>query len=289
MAKQRGRRRREVSTRVRQVWEAVTTALALLTGVYLVLTTIDPTRAVLERYLGQLNMQGVVALVGIMLEIATIAVYQLSREVRSLRSELAGRIATEATYSADDVLSKIRQETPGRRQRRVEILGLTLNTTWPALTMWLTSPAKPTDWRITLYCLDPDFVTGTDELPAEWAEESRRSLARIRLFLTGEAEELRRRKIRIEVRPYACVPIVHGFRFGDETVFCGYLQWNDSGRVRPFEFYDRVLPSDSSARAGHYRDLFDSWVERAGSRLVDADEAPPGRIAAGAPARSPQK
>jgi hypothetical protein len=44
------------------------------------------------------------------------------------------------------------------------------------------------------------------------------------------------------------VPIVHGFRFGDETVFFGYLQWNDVGRVRPFEFYDRVMPSDSSVR-----------------------------------------
>lgn len=163
----RGRRRREVSTRVRQVWETVTTALALLTGIYLILTTIDPTRAVLERYLGQLNMQGVVALVGIMLEIATIAVYQLGREVRSLRSELAGRIAEDATYSVDDVLSKVRQEVSGRRRRRVEILGLTLNTTWPALVMWLTSTAKPTDWRITLYCLAPDFVAGSSELPVE--------------------------------------------------------------------------------------------------------------------------
>lgn len=61
-------------------------------------------------------------------------------------------------------------------------------------------------------------------MPAEWASEARRSLTRIRTFLADEAEELRRRKITIEVKPYACVPVVHGFRFGDETVFIGYLQ-----------------------------------------------------------------
>ena len=262
-----------MTSRVRQVWETVTTALALVTGIYLILITIDPTRAVLERYLGKLTTQGVIALVGIMLEIAIIAVYQLGREVRSLRADVAGRIAEEATYSVDDVLSKVRQETSGRRRRRVEILGLTLNTTWPALVMWLTSTAKPTDWRITLYCLDPGFVGSSAELPGEWADEARRSLTRIRTFLAEEAEDLRRRRITIEVKPYACVPVVHGFRFGDETVFLGYLQWNDAGRIRPFEFYDRVSPSDSSARAGHYRDLFDSWLERAEATSVASTPA----------------
>jgi hypothetical protein len=266
MAKGRVARRRRgsaVSTRVRQVWETVTTVLALVTGVYLILTTIDPTRAVLERYLGQLNMQGVVALVGIMLEVATIAVYQLGREVRTLRADLAERVAEEATYSADDILNKLRRESPGRRRRQVEILGLTLNTTWPMLVTWLTSHAKPTDWRITLYCLDPEFVERSGELPHHWAEEARRSMARIQSFLDDEAEDLRRRGLVIEVKPYACVPIVHGFGFGDGTVFLGYLQWTDTGRIRPFEFYDRIAPDDVSPRAEHYRDLFDSWLSRA--------------------------
>jgi hypothetical protein len=71
--------------------------------------------------------------------------------------------------------------------------------------MWLTSTAKPTDWRITLYCLAPDFVAGSSELPVEWADEARRSLTRIHSFLTEEAEDLRRRKIAIEVnRTRAC-------------------------------------------------------------------------------------
>lgn len=270
----RGARERRVggvSTRVRQVWEIVTTVLALLTGIYLVLTTIDPTRAVLERYLGKLNLQGVVALVGIMLEVATIAVYQLSREVRSLRADLAVRIAEEATYSIDDILAKVRRETPGRRGRNVEILGLTLNTTWPALVTWLTSHARPTGWRVTVYCLDPEFIAGSSELPGEWADEARRSVSRIRAFLAEEADELRRRGLTVELKTYACVPIVHGFRFGDGTVFLGYLQWNDTGRIRPFEFYDHLAPADSSPRAGHYRDLFDSWLDRADANSTDVE------------------
>lgn len=271
MAKQRvrRRRRREVSTRVRQVWETVTTALALLTGIYLILTTIDPTRAVLERYLDQLNMQGIVALVGIMLEIATIAVYQLGREVRALRSELVGRIASETVYSAGDVMTRIREMPSGRRQHQVEILGLTLNTTWPSLSTWLTTQGG-TNWNITLYCLDPDFIESCTELPNEWANESRGSLDRIDRFLQGERDNLKKRRIAIEVNVYACVPIVHGFRFRDETLYVSYLQWNDDNRIRPFDFYDQVPSVDSSTRARHYRDLFDSWLARAAACRVDA-------------------
>jgi hypothetical protein len=261
----RGRHKTEVTARVRQVWESVTTVLALLTGIYLILTTIDPTRAVLERYLGKLDMQGLVALVALVLEVSIIAIYQLGREVRSLRTELAMRIEEEKTYSIDDVLARLRLPAPSRRRRRLEVLGLTLNTTWPQVDTWLTSHLKPRDWHITLYCIDPDFIAESAELPAEWAAESSRSIARIQTFLAEEADELRRRGVVIELRSYACVPIVHGFHFGDGTMFLSYLQWNDAGRIRPFEFYDHIAPGDSSSRAGHYRDLFDSWLARAGS------------------------
>lgn len=259
----RRRRKNPLSARFRQVWETVTTALALLTGIYLILNTIEPTRAVLERYLGKLTMQGLVALVGLMLEIAIIAIYQLGREVRSLRAELAMRGDTETTHTIDDVLAKVRRESPSRRRRELKVLGLTLNTTWPALATWLTSHAEPSDWHITLYCLDPEFVAGSSELPPEWVNESRRSMEWIEAFLAEEAAELRRRGLVIELRTYACVPIVHGFAFGDGALFLAYLQWNDAGRIRPFEFYDHVGALDATPRADHYRDLFDSWLARA--------------------------
>ncbi|WP_433268085.1 hypothetical protein ACQPZF_03310 [Actinosynnema sp. CS-041913] len=262
-----------MSTRIRHVWEAVTTALALLTGIYLILTTIEPTRVVLERYVGKLDQQGLVALVAVMLEVATIAVYQLGREVRSLRAAVTTRAGEDVTHSIADVLAAARWDAVGRRRRRVEVLGLTLNTTWPMLATWLTSHDRPTGWHLTLYCLDPAFVERSGELPAEWSGEARRSQERIRSFLDEEGDELRRRGITVELKAYACVPIAHGFRFGDGTVFLSYLQWTDNGRIRPFEFYDRVAPDDTSPRAGHYRDLYDSWLARAEAKVVHGTPA----------------
>jgi hypothetical protein len=272
------RQRRPVSARIRQIWEFVTTSVALLAGAYLILITIEPTRLVLERYVGKLELSGLVALVGVMLEVTTIAVYQLGREVRGLRSRLAGVERDAVTHSLTDVLSRLDHDVGGRRHRRLEVLGLTLNTTWPILAGWLTSHERPAGWHVTLLCLDPDFITGSGELPAEWAEEARRSMVRIRSFVEQEADDLRRRGITVELRGYACVPVVHGFRFGDGTVFASYLQWTDTGRIRPFEFYDRLSPDDASPRTGHYRDLFDSWYTRAAKvraipvRLAGGDE-----------------
>ncbi len=272
------RRGRPVSARIRQIWEFVATSVALLAGCYLILTTIEPTRLVLERYVGKLDLSGVVALVGVMLEVTTIAVYQLGREVRALRSRLAGVERDAVTHSLTEVLARLNHDAGGRRQRRIEVLGLTLNTTWPILAGWLTSHVRPVGWHVTLLCLDPDFITGSGELPAEWADEARRSMVRIRSFIEQEADDLRRRGITVELRAYACVPVVHGFRFGDGTVFASYLQWTDTGRIRPFEFYDRLSPDDAAPRTGHYRDLFDSWYTRAAqtravpARLTGGDE-----------------
>lgn len=239
------------------------TTVALLAGTYLILATIEPTRMVLERYLGRLELPGLVALIGVMLEITTIAVYQLGREVRSLRTRITGAEHDPGTHSIGGVLSALSDDTVGRRDRRLAVLGLTLNTSWPALAGWLTSPDRPTGWHITLLCLDPAFVASSGELPHEWAEEARRSTAKIRSFIEQEADDLRRQGITVELKTYACVPVVHGFRFGDGTIYASYLQWTDTGRIRPFEFYDRLSPDDRSPRTGHYRRLFESWFTRA--------------------------
>jgi hypothetical protein len=257
-----------ISARVRRGWEVVTTSLALLTGVYLILLTIEPARIVLERYVGKLDLQGLVALVAVMLEIATIAIYQHGKDVRALKTLITERERRDVTHSITDVLSAVEQTGAGRRARQVEVLGLTLNTTWPALATWLTSQAQPHGWKVTLYCLDPDFIARSGELPAEWAGEARRSQKRIRSFIAEEADYLARHRISVELRAYACVPVVHGFRFGDGTVFLAYLQWTENGRIRPFEFYDRIGTDDRSPRAGHYRDLFDGWLHRADVKRV---------------------
>ncbi|WP_246258432.1 hypothetical protein [Amycolatopsis anabasis] len=268
MAKRRGRARKSegpgLSTRVRRIWEAVTTSLALLTAVYLILNTIEPTRMFLERYVLKLNEQGLVALVAIMLEVAIVAIYQLGSQVRSMRAELAARTEPQIHPDIASVLNtlKVISERGRRSERTVEILGLTLNTTWPLLAAWLTAQDQPAHWRITLYSLDPAFLAESNELPEYWTAEAERSQERVRALLADEAGELRARGVEVELKLYSCVPIVHGCRFGNGDVFVSYLQWAESGGIRPFSFYERIPRTDTSTRANHYRDLFDNWLSR---------------------------
>ena len=264
----RGRRRAKdresgtLSTRVRRIWEVVTTTLALLTAVYLVLNTIEPTRMVLERYVLKLNVEALTAIVAIMLEVAIVAVYQLGRQVRTMRAELGPRKDTQIVDDVGGVVDAVKRlsQTGRRSERTLEVLGLTLNTTWPQLAPWVTGHDAPAHWRITLYSLDPAFVEGTSDY---WSSEAARSQERIRALAAEEADDLAHRRIKLELHTYACLPVVHGFRLGNGDLFLAYLQWTEAGSVRPFEFYEHIPREDISPRANRYRDLFDSWLNRA--------------------------
>lgn len=277
----RGRRRAKdresgtLSTRVRRIWEVVTTTLALLTAVYLVLNTIEPTRMVLERYVLKLNVEALTAIVAIMLEVAIVAVYQLGRQVRAMRTELGPRKDTEVVDDVGAVVDAVKRlSLTGRRsERTLEVLGLTLNTTWPQLASWVTGHDAPAHWRITLYSLDPEYVRRSGELPAHWADEAGRSQQRVRALAEEEADDLAHRRIKLDLRTYACLPVVHGFRLGNGDLFLAYLQWTEAGTIRPFEFYEHIPRADTSPRANRYRDLFDSWLNRAAAKTTEPKAA----------------
>lgn len=125
IAVKRGRRRardREsgtLSTRVRRIWEVVTTTLALLTAIYLVLNTIEPTRMVLERHVLKLNVEALTAIVAIMLEVAIVAVYQLGCQVRAMRAELGPRKDTQIVDDVGGVVAAVKRlSRTGRRSER---------------------------------------------------------------------------------------------------------------------------------------------------------------------------
>jgi hypothetical protein len=217
---------------------------------------------VLEPYVGPVRIEMIAAVMAVTLELVLVALYQLGRRVESARLAILPR-QEKSIYDIGEIFPELRQLEPDKKgYRSVEILGLTLGSTWSQVESWLTSSAPPTDVKISLYCLDPAFVAGSTELPDIWVEESRRTQEKIRLFIAAEKKSLAERRISLRLREYVCVPIVHGFRFSDGTVFISYLQWSGASRIRPFPFYERIFPADTTLRADRYRELFDSWVKR---------------------------
>ncbi len=261
---------------VRRIRETVTVTLALLIAGYLLLYSIEPSRRFAERHLVKLNDWSPTVLLAMLLVLAIFAVHGLGRQLRATHTALTARQDDGTASHLAEVLNNLRTVSARgrRRDRRLEVLGLTMDTTWPQLAAWLTSHNPPTHWTITLYCLDPGFISGSADLPPDWATEATRTRQSVQALLTGEAAALERRRVTVELRSYACLPVVHGFRFGDGDLFISYTQWSEAGETRPFDFYERITPYDTSARANHYRDLFDNWLGRV-ARRTDRTAAVP--------------
>ncbi|WP_143175753.1 hypothetical protein [Cryptosporangium aurantiacum] len=253
-----------VARSTRRIWERVTVGLTLVTGTYLVLATIEPTRAVLERYVFKLDTAAIAALVAVMLEVCIIAIYQLGRDVRAMRRALEKQVSDNVIYDISEIVDRLR-DTPHPHRAdpcEVEVLGHTLAAVWPQLSAWVTSRAQPTNWKVVLYCLSPEFISECGQFPAYWEDESRRMQARIQEFVAMHRADMARRGLTIEVRPYACLSIVHGYRFQNGEIFMSFMEWSRDDKVTPYLFYERLSPDDRSARDNEYRELFNSWMRR---------------------------
>lgn len=249
---------------LRRVWDITVNAVAATMTVYLILISIEPTRHFLEKYVGEIRIELIAAIVAIMFEIAIVTVSQLSRQVKAARLAVEARAPVAVIYDIGDVITDMRYRLKDRAARRkIDILGLTLDTTWPPLVPLLSADNLPGDCELNLYCLDPTFIIESKDLPDSWADISILMQRRIANFVSRECGRLSQHQIIINLTIYPCIPIVHGFRYGDGTLFISYLQWREDGIMQPFAFYECIAPEDTSQRATSYRRLFDDWMRRA--------------------------
>lgn len=248
---------------LRKLWDVAVNVIAALMTVYLILISIEPSRHFLEKYVGDISIELIAAIVAIMFEIAIITLSQLSRQVKAARLAVEARAPRTAILDVGEVMTELRDRLKDRPSRRkIDVLGLTLNTTWPQIGPILSVEDLPTDCELNLYCLDSGFVVESKDLPDSWSGESARLQQRITEFLDHEAERLIGHRIKVNLKSYCCVPIIHGFRYGDGTLCISFLQWREDGMIRPFAFYERIDPADTSQRADCYRTLFESWIRR---------------------------
>lgn len=256
----------ESSFNLRKIWDLTVNIVAATMTVYLILISVEPSRHFLERYIGEISIELIAAIVAIMFEIAIVTLTQLSRQVRAARLAVETRTPEAVMHDIGEVMTDMRYRLKDRvARRKVDILGLTLNTTWPQLAPLLNAEDLPSGCELNLYCLNSAFAVESNDLPNGWSDESARLQRRINAFATRDGERLAQNNISIHLRMYSCVPIVHGFRYGDGTLFISFLQWRADGVIQPFVFYECITPKDTSQRATNYRKLFDSWIKRVSS------------------------
>ncbi|MDQ4102405.1 MAG: hypothetical protein M3186_01330 [Actinomycetota bacterium] len=250
--------------------------LSLLSTLYLIGYTFEPTRLLLERYAFGLTIEAIAAIVAIMLQLATLAVYLLRRDIKAYIREFGGRAQEEIIYQdTTAVLTALWEaaEARGPGRHSLEILGHRLTAAWPLIYSKLSSRDMPRDWDITIYGLKPDpAAVGDSPLPQEWADDVRYIMRNIIQYVTDHGNDLDVRGIRITLKSYSVFPPVHGFRLDGSDIYYTYFTWSSGRDISPYWFYERIAATDSSAGGAERRLLFDVWlkeVDRKSQPLIE--------------------
>ena len=141
-------------------------------------------------------------------------------------------------------------------ERTVDVLGLTLASTWSSLKFWIRRE-DVRNWRIRL----TGFVGATEEVSDEWAPETVASFRSIKE--TGARDDVRERNVTLETYGYTFAPAVHGFRLPNGDLFIAVTTREAHEISRQECPYEYVPGDERSTSADALRRLFESWFAAA--------------------------
>ncbi len=274
-------------------------AVVILSAIFLVLWAIAPVRNFL-RLMKLFDESTVTYIVVLLIAMIVTMIHELSERTRSVDDALTDRDRQllERTEKIDKALAMLQpaqsvlidggiskvypclfeELNRARESERVlDVFGLTLITAWPQLKAWLAQPETPLGWTIRLLCLSPHMANrGMPWIRSEWYENARGMIQEIEAYLVREEAAMLRRNVRLTLHTYDCIPALHGFYLGNETLFVSCLRWDAKNQFDDaHHFYEKFEGSDRSDRAEAYRKLFSNWFEHAVQLGSAAHVSPP--------------
>ena len=213
--------------------------------------------------------------VGVMVTITVFELQQKEKTVKRLEGSLATFSPAESSqvefggvgqiYSHfNPAVKKMVEES--NCNTRIDVLGLTLFSAWPVALAPHIENGDIRNCTINAYILAPEFLTKNKDLFKEdWLNHASGKPKEIQEFCTENDSLLKQRNVRVNVKPYAFFPGVHGFRTSNGYLMISFIHWSRQQKTvdNPNQFYEIFPPQDTSARAKAYRDLFDNWINRA--------------------------
>lgn len=272
-------------SRAVQVANAVVVVLAPLV---LIAWAIVPVREWLKTN-AYFDENTIIGLLGLVISLTLVHFSHLAKRTDQVGQALADFSRSRSGVIANgvtDVYPELLRELRGlpARERRVDVLGLTLFTAWNQLQGFIMQ-AETRDWAVRLLCICPDFADqGVPGIPRDWAGDARQQADKIRSFIEKHAASLAERNVKISLECYAAFPALHGFMLGNGTLFMSVTQW-EAGHdelAMPYHPYEKIDATDHSRRAQVYREIFRNWVDHARSTAAPRKTAAtPPELAAG--------
>jgi hypothetical protein len=169
-------------------------------------------------------------------------------------------------------LGEVLQSSAAHGEKTLDVLGLTLHTAWPTIRGWLMEEnSRLRGWTVRLRVVDPELVPTLSWFDQRWASEAKNVLDDVLAFNQLRGDALASKGTRVEIKPYALVPAVHGFKCSDGTYFVSIARWDDTSRTlgRPYQSYECLTAEDVEPRALHQKELFDNWMQRADEAVAN--------------------
>lgn len=252
---------------IKKVWRYFETALIILAAIFLIGWTIGPIKKWLEKneIFDQSTIFDIVAititlLISIISEVKS-NIRELSQKLDKFNKESNSKIIENGVLHVYPSLNAILGAIEHKKEKTLDVIGITMYSAWPHIQAWISS-ARPGDWKIRLFILNSSFIKDHDKImPSKWIKEAESAKDQIEYFISEKAALLESISTTIELIQYNNLPVIHGFKIGDGSLYVSFAHWSERNLLDdPHYFYEYFHSEDKTSRAKAYRDLFRNWV-----------------------------
>ncbi len=237
------------------VWDKIQVALVISAILYLVIAGFPGIAPIL------------VKLIAIVLVANLLMIRRLHAAISAIQQDLQASAAdgilpdiVAAFPALVDSLNKVQDPT----QKSLDVLGLTLQSTWPVLAPWIGRPAT-CDWSVNFLIVDPESALTLEPwLDHTCFSQAEMNCSAIVTYAIENESSLNKKRVSIQLYTYKNIPVVQGFRIGNGELFISIGHWTASGRLAHAQRnYYHFLATDQTQQACAARALYDNWLRRA--------------------------
>jgi hypothetical protein len=199
----------------------------------------------------------------VILCIYTIAVlYLLTRRSPSIEEAAKDPESKIKTYPNvqslfQDMTLIIEQSVSSPKETKVEIMGLTLYHMWEYIKNFINK--QSTERMNIFFCMVDSSSSIIKNLGNNWDEISDGFYNSIQKYIQMHEESLRSRSIKIQIKKYKHLPIIHGVLINEEHLFLGFTSWTRKdqmeGALNFFSYYNL-----ETSIGKYHIEIFKNWI-----------------------------
>ena len=239
-----------------------------ITIVFVIAWAIPSVRTILDSS-GFFDEKTVLAIVGLGLLLTVMGLVELQASFEKLNNRIDSIMPRDSSCFIEGggsevgvMIGPLMSDMKRRATRKVDLLGMTLDTGWAHIKDWVESDGFESI-VINVHSISPKFAAANSHLINASTVKSAELYSNLAAsYIDLHEEDLKSKEIELNIFLYDNLPPIHGILLGNGGLFIANADWGlppgPSSKQPCFEFFSL---SDKSPRALANRSLFDSWLK----------------------------